>query len=114
MKQPDTTPQEKDIRLTMIGMFRVAKMKEHATNARQSTLVISIWVLGFVSFFLTEGIRSTAIAEAEVKTTASRVDMEAESNKIMITANRMMPKVPLPNTSIRTVGITASMPPSGS
>ena len=39
MKQPETIPQEKDIRLTMIGMFCVAKMNEHITNARQNTLV---------------------------------------------------------------------------
>ena len=39
MKQPETRPQEKDIRLTMIGIFLVAKMKEHATNTRQRILV---------------------------------------------------------------------------
>ena len=42
MKQPETTPQEKDIKLTMMGMFWVAKMKEQATNARQNSLVRSI------------------------------------------------------------------------
>ena len=42
MKQPETIPQEKDIRLTMIGMLRVAKMKEQATNTRQRSLVKSI------------------------------------------------------------------------
>ena len=60
------------------------------------------------------GIRSTATAEAEVRTTASRVDMEAESRRIIMMAKRIIPKVPLPKTSISTEGIMESMPPSGS
>ena len=114
MKHPDTRPQEKDIRLTMTGIFRVANKKEQATNARQRNLVSIIWASGLVSFFLTAGIRSTATAEAEVRTTASSVDMDAESSRIIITARRMMPRVPLPSTSISIAGMTESKPPSGS
>ena len=113
IKQPETTPQEKDIRLTIIGIFCVAKMNEQATNAKQRILVKSICVSGFVSFFLTAGIRSTATADAEDNTTASRVDIDAERRRIMITAKRMIPAVPPPKTSINTAGITASTPPSG-
>ena len=39
IKQPDTIPHEKDIRLTIIGIFMVAKINEQATKARQSILV---------------------------------------------------------------------------
>ena len=42
IKQPETIPQENDIRLTIIGMFCVAKMNEQATKARQRILVIVI------------------------------------------------------------------------
>ena len=42
MKHPETIPQEKDMRLTMIGMFCVAKIKEQAIKARQRILVSSI------------------------------------------------------------------------
>ena len=42
MKHPETIPQEKDIRLTIIGMLRVAKMNEQATNTKQRILVNSI------------------------------------------------------------------------
>jgi len=59
-------------------MFCVAKMNEQATNARQRSLVRSICVSGLVYFFLTVGIRSTATADAEVRTTASSVDIDAE------------------------------------
>ena len=114
MKQPETTPQENDIRLTIIGMLRVAKKKEQATKARQSSLVRSICVSGFVAFFLTAGIRSTATADADVSTTASRVDIDAESRRIIITASRIMPSVPPPSTSISIAGITESIPPAGS
>jgi len=113
IKQPETTPQEKDIRLTIIGIFCVAKMKEQATNARQRNLVRIICFSGSVSFFLTAGIKSTATADADVNTTASKVDIEAERSRIIITAKRMMPAVPPPKTSIRTVGMTESIPPAG-
>ena len=114
MKQPETIPQEKDIRLTMIGIFCVAKIKEQATNARQRIRVRDICFFAGISFLLTAGIMSTATAEAEVKTTASRVDIDAESNKIIMIAKRIMPSVPFPRTSISTAGIMASIPPSGS
>lgn len=42
IKQPETIPQEKDIKLTMMGMFCVAKIKEQAIKVRQRTLVKSI------------------------------------------------------------------------
>ena len=42
IKQPETTPHEKDMRLTIIGIFCVAKINEQATNARQRSLVRSI------------------------------------------------------------------------
>jgi len=113
IKQPETIPQEKDIRLTIIGMFCVAKIKEQATNTRQRSLVKSICDSGFVCFFLTAGIRSTATAHAEVKTTASSVAIDAERRRIIITAKRIIPAVPPPNTCINTVGITESTPPSG-
>ena len=114
IKHPETTPQEKDIRLTIIGIFCVAKINEQATNTRQRSLVKSICVSGFVSFFLTVGIRSTATADADVKTTASRVDIDAERRRVIITAKRIIPNVPPPKTSIKTAGIIESIPPSGS
>ena len=113
MKQPETTPHEKDIRLTIIGIFCVAKMNEHATNARHKSLVRSIWVSESVSFLRSDGIRSTATAEAEVRTTACKVDIDAERSKIIITASRIIPNVPFPRTSMRSVGMTESIPPSG-
>ena len=113
MKQPETRPHENDIRLTIMGILRVAKMNEQATNTRQRTLVRTICDSGLIFFFVTEGIRSTATAEAEVRTTDSRVDIEAERRRIIITARRTMPSVPPPKTCIRTVGITESTPPSG-
>ena len=94
-------------------MFCVAKINEQATNARQRNLVKSICVSGFVSFFLTAGMRSTATADAEVKTTASKVDIDAERRRIIITARRIIPAVPPPKTFIKTVGITESTPPAG-
>ena len=42
IKHPDTIPQEKDIRLTIIGIFCVANMNEHATKIRQRILVTVI------------------------------------------------------------------------
>ena len=63
------------MRLTMIGMFCVAKMKEQATNTRHKRRVSSICASGLISFLLTVGIRSTDTAEAEVSTTATNVDM---------------------------------------
>lgn len=114
IKQPETTPQEKDIRLTIIGMFNVAKINEQATNVRQSILVSNICFLGSISFFLKAGIRSTATAEADVSTTASRVDIDAESKSIIIIARRINPKVPLDKTFINRAGMTESIPPSGS
>ena len=44
----------------------------------------------------------------------SRVDMEADRSSTMIMARRTRPSLPLPRTSISSVGITASMPPAGS
>ena len=70
IKQPETTPQEKDIKLTMMGMFCVAKMKEQATKPRQKSLVSSIWESGAAAFLVMVGIKSTATVEAEVRTTA--------------------------------------------
>ena len=84
MKQPETIPQEKDMRLTMIGMSYVAKMKEQATKARQSTLVKVICFFAGTCFLLTAGIRSTATADAEVRTTASSVDIDAERSRTVI------------------------------
>ena len=114
MKQPETIPQEKDMRLTIIGMFCVANTKEHTINARQKSLVRSICFFAGISFLQTEGIRSTATAEAEVRTTASSVDMDAARRSTMIRARRITPNVLLPRTLSRTAGITASIPPSGS
>ena len=67
-----------------------------------------------IAFLLTAGIRSTATAEADVRTIASSVDIDAESKRIIITAKRIIPSVPPPSTSIKTAGITESIPPSGS
>ena len=89
-------------------------MKEHATNTRQRILVRLICFFWDNSFLLTVGIRSTATAEAEVSTTDSRVDMDAERRSIIITARRMIPAVPPPSTCISRVGITESIPPAGS
>ena len=114
IKQPETTPHEKDIKLTINVMFCTAKKNEQATNNKQRNLVKSICVSGFVSFFLTAGIRSTATADAEVNTTEPSVDIDAERSKIIITAKRIMPAVPLPKTFIKTSGITESTPPAGS
>ena len=113
IKQPETIPQENDIRLTMIGILRVANMNEQATKARQRILVRSICDFALFSFFLTAGIRSTATAEAEVRTTDSSVDIDAERRRIIMTARRMIPSVPPPSTFISNAGITASIPPSG-
>ena len=100
--------------MTMIGMFCVAKIKEQAIKARQSRRVNSICRFAGISLFLTAGIRSTATAEAEVSTTASSVDIEAESKRIIIMASRIIPSVPPLSTLIKTAGITESIPPSGS
>ena len=62
---------------------------------------------------LTAGIKSTLTAEAEVNTTDSRVDIDADKRSIIITASNIIPSVPLPKTLIRSVGIIASIPPSG-
>ena len=72
IKQPETIPQEKDIRLTMIGIFCVAKMNEQAINTRQSILVRSICLSDFIFFLLTAGIKSTATADEDARTTDSR------------------------------------------
>ena len=69
----------------MIGMFRVAKTKEQPTNARQKSLVRSICVSGLVAFLRTAGIRSTATAEADVRTTDWSVDFERINHTITLT-----------------------------
>ena len=114
MKQPEPTPQEKDIKLTIIGILSVAKINEQATKTKHKILVSNTCVFCLVSFFRTVGIKSTATADAEVKTTASSVDIDAESKSIIIIDKRITPSVPFPSTSISKVGITASIPPSGS
>ena len=114
IKQPETTPQEKDIKLTMIGIFNVAKINEHATKQKHKILVRVTCFLGLISFFITDGIKSTATADAEVKTTASKVDIEAESKSTIIIDSKIMPRVPFPKTCVSIVGIIESIPPSGS
>lgn len=113
IKHPETIPQENDIRLTIIGMFCVANINEQATKARHSILVRVICFFGEISFLLTAGIKSTATADADVSTTASSVDIDAERSNIIIIASKIIPNVPLPRTFIKSVGITASIPPSG-
>ena len=60
-----------------------------------------------------QGRRSTATAEAEVRTTASSVDIEAERRSTMITANKAIVRLLPERVAIRTSGITESRPPAG-
>ena len=83
-------------------------------KARQRILVSNICLLLGISFLLAAGIKSTATADAEVRTTASNVDIDAERRSIIMMARSITPNVPPPRTSISKVGITASIPPSGS
>ena len=114
IKHPETTPQENDIKLTIIGIFCVAKMNEQATNARQKRRVINIWFSLLNDFPLSAGMKSTATADADVKTTDWSVDIDAERSNTIIIASNIKPKLPPPNTFINSVGITESIPPSGS
>ena len=70
--------------------------------------------LSLIFFTMLPFTKSRVSVELEVSTREESVDIDAESNKIIITSRRIIPNVPPPRTSIRTAGITESMPPSGS
>jgi hypothetical protein len=53
------------------------------------------------------------MAELELKTTADRVDMEADKTSSITMLKRMLPKTPLPKAVMRMFGTTASNPPTG-
>ena len=72
-----------------MGMFCVAKINEQATNARQKSLVSNICVSGFVSFFLTAGIRSTATADAEAISLAVNYLNEIGLNDLDVEINSL-------------------------
>ena len=48
IKEPATTPHEKDMRLTINEMFAVANKKEHAMKTRHKSLIRTTWFFGLI------------------------------------------------------------------
>ena len=115
MKQPETIPHENDIMFTMIEIFMVAKTYESITKSIQSERVSSIW-RDALKFFFTTGTRSTETADAEVRTTDARVDIDAERRRSSTIAKiTVVMTFASPSAVSSTFGMIASkfIPPFG-
>lgn len=111
MKDPATTPHEKDIRFTIKEMLAVANIYERAMNSTHSDLIKITWLLDLICG-CTSLTRSMDIAELEDSTIDDKVDMDADKRSSRMILNMMVENTLSVNALIKRLGTTPSNPPA--